>query len=57
MVVFGANYSIDDPTYYKLTNVLKYTINYDPIAIKGEKFVHEDVEFYVERLVEEGGRI
>lgn len=38
---------ISDVEYYPLTNKLQYTINYDPITISNDKFVFEDVEFYV----------
>lgn len=43
----GNDYNITDIAYRTNTNMLDYTIEYDPIQIVDNKFVHRDIEYYV----------
>ena len=43
----GDDYNITNIAYRTNTNMLDYTIEYDPIQIVDNKFVHRDIEYYV----------
>lgn len=45
----GKPYTIDRISFYKISNKFEYFINYDPVKIVDNKFVVDDVEFYVVR--------
>ena len=42
-------YTIDGIKYFNISNKFEYQINYDPVDIKDNKFVVNDIEFYVVR--------
>lgn len=40
-------YSIENASYGQANNALEYTVKYDEVEIVDDKFVHDDIEFYV----------
>ena len=47
LVDVPGKYSIKEPRYYKGSNILNYKVEYAPISISNDKFVLDEVEFYV----------
>ena len=42
-------YTVDNIKYFPISNKFEYSINYNPVGIVDNKFVINDVEFYVVR--------
>ena len=43
-------YTINDVKFGQNTNLLEYTVKYDEVQVVDDKFVHDDIEFYVTYL-------
>ena len=52
----GGNCEVTSATYLN-TNFLKYSLKYDEVSVVGNKFVLEDMEFFVLRPVAESNEV
>lgn len=43
----AGKYTIEDIKYYRTSNLLEYNIKYEKIEVENNKFVLDDIEYYV----------